>query len=72
MRRGPPIRTLLCGCTDAFFAQAHVNRVGLHFGVPTLCAQVYAEGRGAEITFTFPASRPRAIGASCARGTTRT
>jgi ThiF family protein/JAB domain-containing protein similar to deubiquitination enzymes len=54
----PPIRTLVCGCTDAFFAQARVNRVGLHFGVPTLCAQVYAEGRGAEITFTYPGITP--------------
>lgn len=48
----PPIQTLLCGCTDDFFAQARVNRVGLQHGVPTLCAQVYAEGRGAELTFT--------------------
>lgn len=54
----PPIRTILCGCTDAFFAQARVNRVGLQFGVPTLCAQVYAEGRGAEITFTHPGITP--------------
>lgn len=54
----PPIRALVCGCTDAFFAQARVNRVGLQFGVPTLCAQVYAEGRGAEITFTYPGITP--------------
>ena len=54
----PPIRTLLCGCTDAFFVQARVNRAGLQFGVPTLCAQVYAEGRGAEITFTYPGVTP--------------
>jgi len=54
----PPIQTLLCGCTDVFFAQARVNRVGLQFGVPTLCAQVYAEGRGAEITFTYPGVTP--------------
>ena len=54
----PPIQTLLCGCTDAFFAQARVNRVGLHFGVPTLCAQVYAKGRGAEITFAYPGVTP--------------
>jgi hypothetical protein len=54
----PPILTLLCGCTDAFFAQARVNRAGLHFGVPTLSAQVYAEGRGAEITFTYPGVTP--------------
>jgi len=54
----PPICTLLCGCTDQFFAQARVNRVGLHFGVPTLSAQVYVEGRGAEITFTYPGITP--------------
>jgi hypothetical protein len=54
----PPICTLLCGCTDQFFAQARVNRVGLHFGAATLCAQVYAEGRGAEITFTYPGVTP--------------
>lgn len=54
----PPIRTLVCGCTDNFFAQARVNRVGLQYGVPTLCAQVYAEGRGAELTFTYPGITP--------------
>lgn len=54
----PPIRTLLCGCTDNFDAQARVNRVGLQFGVPTLCAQVYAEGRGLELTFTHPRVTP--------------
>lgn len=54
----PPIRTLLCGCTDNFFAQARVNRAGLQHGVPTLCAQVYAEGRGVELTFTFPGVTP--------------
>jgi hypothetical protein len=54
----PPIRTLLCGCTDNFYAQARINRVGLQFGVPTLCAQVYAEGRGVEITFTYPGITP--------------
>jgi molybdopterin/thiamine biosynthesis adenylyltransferase len=54
----PPIRTLLCGCTDSFFAQARVNRVGLQHGVPTLCAQLYAEGRGVELTFTYPGVTP--------------
>jgi len=54
----PPIRTLLCGCTDNFFAQARVNRVGLQHGVPTLCAQVYAEGKGVELTFTYPGVTP--------------
>ena len=54
----PPIRTLLCGCTDNFFAQARVNRAGLQHGVPTLCAQVYAQGRGVELTFTYPGVTP--------------
>jgi molybdopterin/thiamine biosynthesis adenylyltransferase len=54
----PPIRTLLCGCTDNFFAQARVNRVGLLHGVPTLCGQIYAQGRGAELTFTLPGITP--------------
>lgn len=54
----PPIRTLLLGCTDNFYAQARVNRVGLQYGVPTLCAQVYAEGRGVELTFTYPGVTP--------------
>ena len=53
-RARPPIRTLLLGCTDNFWAQARINRVGLQYGVPTLCAQVYAEGRGVELTFTYP------------------
>jgi molybdopterin/thiamine biosynthesis adenylyltransferase len=54
----PPVRTLVCGCTDNFFAQARVNRVGLQHSVPTLCAQVYAEGRGVELTFTYPGVTP--------------
>ena len=54
----PPVRSLLCGCTDSFHAQARVNRVGLQYGVPTLCAQVYVEGRGLELTFTYPGVTP--------------
>jgi hypothetical protein len=53
-----PAVTLLCGLTDNFEAQARVNRLGLHLGLPTLCAQVYAEGRGAEVTFTHPETTP--------------
>jgi hypothetical protein len=37
-------RTLLCGFTDDFFAQARINRLALQFGLPSLCAQVYQEG----------------------------
>lgn len=47
-------RTLICGLTDSFYAQARVNRLALQFGLPSLCAQVYQEGRGAELTFTYP------------------
>jgi proteasome lid subunit RPN8/RPN11 len=50
--------TLLCGMTDSFEAQARVNRLALQFGVPSLCAQVYFEGRGAEVTFTHPETTP--------------
>jgi proteasome lid subunit RPN8/RPN11 len=53
-----PAMTLLCGMTDNFFAQARVNRLALNFGLPSLCAQVYAEGHGAEITFTHPDVTP--------------
>ena len=49
---------LLCGLTDDFGAQARVNRLALQFGLPSLCAQVYKEGRAAEITFTFPGATP--------------
>ena len=53
-----PKRTLLCGLTDNFYAQARINRLALQFGVPSLCAQMYKEGRGAEITFTYPGVTP--------------
>ena len=49
---------MLCGFTDDFYAQARVNRLALQFGLPSLCAQVYHEGRGAEVTFTHPAVTP--------------
>jgi hypothetical protein len=50
----PPKVTLLCGLTDRFLAQARVNRLGLQFGIPCLCAQMYQFGQAAEITFSFP------------------
>ncbi|MEI7899680.1 MAG: ThiF family adenylyltransferase [bacterium] len=56
--REAPRRTLLCGCTDSFPAQARVNRLAIQFAVPSLCAQVYLEGRGAEVTFTHPDLTP--------------
>ena len=51
-------RTVIAGLTDNFFAQARVNRLALQFGIPSLCAQVYKEGRGAEVTYTFPGVTP--------------
>lgn len=54
----PAALTLLCGMTDSFEAQARVNLLALKFGVASLCAQVYAEGRGAEVTFTHPQTTP--------------
>ncbi len=51
-------RTVVCGLTDNFYAQARVNRIALHFELPSLCAQVYKEGRGAEITYTYPGITP--------------
>jgi proteasome lid subunit RPN8/RPN11 len=53
-----PEVSLLCGLTDNFFAQARINALALHLGVPSLCAQVWREGRGAEITFTYPGLTP--------------
>jgi molybdopterin/thiamine biosynthesis adenylyltransferase len=53
-----PVVTLLCGLTDNFYAQARVNALALHLGLPSLCAQVWREGRGAEITFTYPGLTP--------------
>jgi hypothetical protein len=54
----PPAATLLCGLTDNFYAQARINALALQFGLPSLCAQVWREGRGAEITFTYPGLTP--------------
>jgi hypothetical protein len=51
-------RVVLCGLTDQFLAQARVNRLALTLGIPSLNAQVYKEGRGAEITFTYPGVTP--------------
>lgn len=51
-------KTIICGLTDDFFAQARVNRLALQLGLPSLCAQVYKEGRGAEVTFTYPGITP--------------
>jgi hypothetical protein len=53
-----PAQTLLCGFTDNFKAQARINRLALHLGLPSLCAQLYREGRAVEVTFTYPGLTP--------------
>ena len=56
---GPkPVTTLIAGLTDSFPAQARVNALALQFALPSLSAQVYQEGRGAEVTFTYPGITP--------------
>ena len=47
-------QTVLVGATDDFFCQARVNSLALHFGIPSICCQHYAEGLASEITFTHP------------------
>jgi proteasome lid subunit RPN8/RPN11 len=49
-----PTQVLLCGFTDSFFAQARVNALSLHFGVPSLCAQLYKGGAMLEVTYVMP------------------
>jgi hypothetical protein len=49
-----PRQVILLGLTDNFHAQARVHRLGLQYGISTICAQEYEEGRGAEITWTVP------------------
>lgn len=53
-----PKQTILLVLTDSFQAQARGNSFGLDSGIPTICAQEYREGRGAEITFTVPGVTP--------------
>lgn len=56
--RDCPSTSLLCGFTDSFPAQVRINRLALHFAVPSLCAQMYKEGRGGEVSFTHPSITP--------------
>jgi proteasome lid subunit RPN8/RPN11 len=52
---------LLCGLTDNFRCQARVARLGLRFQLPTLAAQVYRCGSGAEIVFMHPLTTHQCI-----------
>ena len=49
-----PSTSILCGFTDDFWAQARVNRLALHLGVPMVAAQVYERGHGVEVSFHVP------------------
>lgn len=46
--------TLICGCTDNFFAQDRCAQLSLKYGVPYLAAQIFPEGKGHEVIFTYP------------------
>ena len=46
--------TLICGCTDNFFAQDRCAQLSVKFGVPYLAAQVFPGGKGHEVIFSYP------------------
>jgi ThiF family len=56
--RVPPRTTLICGFTDSFDAQARISRRALRLGLPSMAAQVYEGGAGAEVTFAVPGRTP--------------
>jgi hypothetical protein len=58
VNKGLPYQTILFVLTDNFWAQARGHRLGLNFGLATICAQEYIDGRGAEITYTVPGVTP--------------
>jgi len=49
-----PADTLLCGCTDSFFAQARTATLAMKYGTPYLAAQLYRGGLAAEVYFSYP------------------
>jgi proteasome lid subunit RPN8/RPN11 len=53
-RQIDPAASLLCACTDSFYAQARVNKLSLHLGVPALFSQVYQRGVAAEVVWMYP------------------
>lgn len=53
-----PEYLLLLVLTDSFWAQGRGHRLGLQFGVTTICAQEYKEEVGAEVTYTVPGITP--------------
>lgn len=49
-----PEDTLICGCTDNFYAQDRCAQLSLKFGVPYLAAQIFEKGKGHEVIFSYP------------------
>ena len=56
--------TLICGCTDNFFAQDRCAQLSIKYKIPYLAAQIFAKGKGHEVLFWYPgltAACPRCI-----------
>lgn len=49
-----PLRTVIVGATDDFYAQARLNRLSLHFALASVCCQLYKNALAGEVTFTSP------------------
>lgn len=54
--------TLLCGCTDNFYAQDRCAQLSVKYRIPYLAAQIFEKGKGHEIPFWYPG-----VTASCPR-----
>jgi len=46
--------TLICGCTDNFYAQDRCAQLSVKYRVPYLAAQIFAGGSGHEVIFSYP------------------
>ena len=46
--------TLLCGCTDNFYAQDRCAQLSIKLGIPYLAAQIFKGGAGHEVLFSYP------------------
>lgn len=46
--------TLICGCTDNFYAQDRCAQLSVKYGIPYLAAQIFAGGNGHEVIFYYP------------------
>ena len=64
LKNGDPHDTLLCGCTDNFYAQDRCAQLSVKYGIPYLAAQIFEKGKGHEVLFYYPGltdSCPRCI-----------